>query len=86
MKEMLNNPWFWGTVFFAGLSLMIYVINFIKSTARKIKRLAVSGIMMITGLYNTAGSIVNSFKEKPKNVKKIHRSAKHYEGSKNHDR
>jgi len=42
--------------------------------------------MMITGLYNTAGSFVNNFKEKPKSVKKIHRSAKHYEGSKNHNR
>ena len=42
--------------------------------------------MMITGLYNTAGSFVNNFKEKPKSVKKIHSSAKHYEGSKKHNR
>jgi hypothetical protein len=73
-KNLTDNPWFWATVALSGLMFINYLINKVKKSIMRTRKLIAAFLVTSTGFVNTAVKGIETFtgkKAQPKKTEKI---------------
>ena len=69
-KNLIDNPWFWATVALSGLMFINYLINKVKKSIMRTRKLIAAFLVTSTGFVNTAETFTGK-KAQPKKSEKI---------------
>lgn len=75
-KNLTDNPWFWATVALSGLMFINYLINKVKKSIMRTRKLIAAILVTSTGFVNTAVKGIENFTGKKKHQVKTEKVIK----------